>query len=365
MWIRLLMKNFYPIVFVLAALLIGGCDEPYPMDSVSSLAKETYTVGDTSYLEISPPITGFLAPSVLYVGNDNLLYVVDSTRIVMMNFAGIMMGERSIDKPSAIAQDWKLDLIVGGVVQRNTGGATTEVPALFRIHLLDSTRQIYHDLAHAYIDTIRVETSRPNRRYVGIGVFPDNSYIVARTGPDNSSPIDPDTRVMMFSKADKYVTPITDLATGVGNGIQYINQLTTLITFPSSRNFLLGQQQTGVAYGVLWMVYQKSEDFDGWQPKFNPTTSSGANIDFIRPYRFVYPAGLAVDNNRLDVFVADAGLDSVMKFNSKGAFKKESFGSAKIGHPLHPSGAAFFDRTLYISDKSQGCIFRFKLSTDF
>lgn len=359
------MKHFLIITIALCTIVFLACNEKYPMDTISSLARQTYTVGDTTYLEISPPFTGFNGPTVLYVGNDNLLYVADSNRILMMNFAGGVMGERAIDNPSAIAQDWTLDLVVAGTVKRTTASGTSEVAALFRIHLVDSTSGVYHDLARARIDTLWKEIIRPNRRFVGIGMMPDNSYLVARTGPDNSSPIDPDTRVMRFSRNDKYITPVSDLATGVGNGIQYINQLTSLLTFPNSRNFILGQQQTGVAYSVLWMVYRSTEDFEGWQPRFDPANPLYAGVDFIRPYRFVRPTGIAIDNRRLDIFVVDAALDSVFKFNSQGRLKRESFGALRLGHTFHPVGATFFDKTLYVSDKSQKCIFRFKLSTDF
>ncbi|MCX7984720.1 MAG: hypothetical protein N3A63_07455 [Bacteroidetes bacterium] len=360
------MKNFIILLSVcIVFIIIIGCDEKYPLDTVTSLAKQTYVVGDTTYLEIVPPFMGFRSPSVLYVGKDNLLYIADSNRIVMMNFAGTVMGERAIDNPSAIAQDWTLDLLVAGTVSQQTSTGVRTIAALFRIHLVDSLSNVYHDLSRARIDTVWKEITRPNRRFVGIGTMPDNTYLVARTGPDNSSPIDPDTRVMRFSKNDKYITPVTDLATGVGNGIQFINQLTTLITFPNSRNFLLAQQQVGVAYAVLWLVYKQSEEFEGWQPRFDPTNPTSMSVDFIRPYRYVLPKGLAIDDRRLDIFIADAGLDSIVKFNSRGQFKKESFGPYKVGHPFHPTGVAFFDKTLYVSDKSQRCIFRFKLSTDF
>ncbi len=354
------------LLFITVLVFITGCsEEKFPLDVVSELAKQKYTIGDTTYLEISPPISGFVAPSTLYIGKDNLLYVLDSTRIVMMNFAGVVLADRPFENPTAIAQDYKLDLIVAGTVERTVGGSLLSVPALFRIRLLDSSRSVFHNLARAHIDTIRIESSRPNRRYVGIGVMPDNSYIVARTGPDNSSPIDPDTRVIRFSKNDQFLTPIADLATGSGNGIQFINQLTTLTMFSNSRNFLLGQKDIGVAYGVLWLVYQKTDEYEGWQPRFDPSKLSDISVDFIVQNRFVNPTGIAIDNRRLDIFIADAGQDSVFKFNSRGQLKKESFGPHQVGHKFHPYGAAYYDRTLYISDKNQKCIFRFRMSTDF
>lgn len=194
--------------------------------------------------------------------------------------------------------------------------------------------------------------------------MPDNSYLVARTGTSNTSPVDPDTRVMRFSNTDTYITPVSDLVTGTGTGITYINQLTTMTAFPSSNNFMLLQKPTGVAYCALWMVYSSTSDFEGWQPKFDPTTAAGASADIINS-NFVLPTGVAIDN-KTNVFIVDAEQDSVFKFNSKGALKNESFGRVKSeGRIKHPRGIAFYNKTIFLADDSTNCIFRYKLSTDF
>ncbi len=357
------MKKTFLIILAIGILagLADGCSDPYPVGPVERLAGVSYRTGDTTYLEITPPFTGFNGPTALIIGNDNLMYVADyrSNRIVMMNLAGTILGERDVLQPSAIAQDMRLDLLIGGVIVKANGDS---VGAVFRVHLVQAS----HQFASARMDTIWKEDAHPQRRFVGIAAMPDNEFLLARTGPDNSSFIDPDTRIMRFSATNQYITPVTDFSTGTGTGITYINRLTGLGPFPNSHDIVVLQSAEGVAYGAIWMVYKNASDFEGWLPKFDPSDVTQASVDFVKPYRFVAPTGVAMDNKRLDVFIADPAQDSVFKFNSKGAFRAESFGAFSTnGQMLRPTGLAFFDKTLYVSDAEANCIFRFKLSSDF
>jgi len=357
------MKNLVLIAGSVAIFLIyfAGCTKSYPFAPIQALEQVKFTTGDTTYLEITPPFTGFDHPTSLLIGNDDLMYVVNSgdDRIVMMDISGRVLGECAILQPTAIAQDLRLDLLVGGAVA-NASGDT--VGALFRIHLVP----VNHQIEQARIDTIWKEDAHPSRRFVGIAVMPDNQYLAARTGPDNSSFIDPDTRVLRFSDADHFITPVTDLATGTGTGITFINHVTGLSAFPSSHDFIILQSSEGVAFGAIWMVYENDPNFEGWLPKFDPSDVSQASVDFIRPNRFVDPTSVTMDNTRLDIFIADPAQDSIFKFNSKGVFRQESFGSfATNGQMMRPTGVAFFDKTLYVSDADANCIFRFKLNSDF
>lgn len=345
-------------VLCVLALIVAGCTKSYPIGPIEALEQQSFVTGDTVYLEIIPPFGGLNAPTSLLIGNDNLMYVANSGdgQIVMMNIAGAVLGSRRVDEPTAIAQDLRLDLLVGGVIAKANGDS---VGAVFRIRLVP----VEHQLAQAEMDTVWKEDAHPQRRFVGIATLPDNEYLLARTGPDNSSFIDPDTRVLRFSANDQFITPVTDLATGTGTGITFINKLTGLSALPNSFDFIALQSSEGVAYGAIWMVYTNSANFQGWQPKFDPTIQL---VDFIRPNRFILPTGVAIDNTRLDIFIADAAQDSIFKFNSKGTFRPESFGRfATGGQMLRPTGVAFFNKTLYVSDAEANCVFRFKLSSDF
>jgi hypothetical protein len=352
--------KYITILFIVALFAASGCTEKLSINEYVAMENSTsYSIGDTDYVEIYPPYEiGLNGPTALLYGHDELFYIADTknNRVIMMDAAGGYLGERTIGSPTALGQDYKLDLLVGGTVAKNG----SQIGAIFRIHLVDAL----HDLATAKIDTVRLESAHPKRRFVGIAVLTGNTYLAARTGTENASSIDPDTRVMEFDTSDKYVTPITDLTTGTGTGIGYINQLTCITPVPSSWNFIVLQKLTGVAYGAIYMKYSSSSDFEGWTPVFNPSTSS---TDIIKPNQFASPSGCAIDSKTFSIFITDAAKDSLFKFSSKdGSFKKESFGKfATNGRMITPTGIAFYDKTLYIADSTANCIFRFKLSTDF
>lgn len=348
------------ILISLSVFIIIGCQQKFDL---ATLPTATFAnLGDTSYVEIFPAFEGFKNPTALLAGHDQLLYIADTdnNRIIQMNEAGVILGEITILRPIALAQDLRMDLLVSGEIVRETTGDT--IGGLFRIHLYEAA----HMISNARIDTVFKEPAKPKRRYRGIGILRENQYLIARDGPDNTSFVDPDTRVLWFNKYDKLITPIGDLATREGSGIVDILRLTGLITFPNSNDFILIQSSVDgrMTYGALWMVYQKSYDFEGWVPKF--TTPS----EFMRPKRFIEPSAVTIDRSRLDIFIIDQATDTVTKFDRRGLYKAESFGNGKIaasgqGNLLKaPKGAAFMSKTLYISDSGNNKIRRFRLSTD-
>jgi hypothetical protein len=331
---------------------------------LASLPQQPVTLEDTAYVAIMPPLAGFTGPEGLLLGKDQLLYVADTraNRVVMLNRAGGVLSSRPMLAPVSLAQDSRLDLLVGGVIVAANGDS---IGALFRVHLVSTSADSAHRLDRAAVDTVWRELAHPSRRFPGIAVLSDNTYLAVRTGPDNSSFIDPDARVLVFSATDGFITPLPALVTGSGTGIGNINRPTGITAFPGSRDFVLTQSSEGVAYGALWMVYQSTSDFQGWLPRFDPAKLEDRSVDFLRPNRYALAKAVAVDPARRDVFVADAGLDSVFKFNSRGVVRPESFGRIRSeGLMRRPTGLAFFDKILYVLDGDQGLILRFRLSTD-
>ena len=346
---------------VLCACWFTACDSP--MD-LNTLPQPVAPIADTSYVLISPPFSGFDGPEGLLLGKDQLLYVADTraNRVVMLNRAGGVLSTRTMLHPVSLSQDSRLDLLVGGEMVAANGDT---VGAIFRISLVSTSPDSAHRLDLARIDTVWREFAYPRRRFPGITVLSDNTYLAARSGPDNSSFIDPDSRVLLFDASDRFITPLDAFSSGSGTGIKWINQLTGISAFPNSRDFILTQSSEGVAYGALWMVYQSNSDFQGWVPRFDPAHFEDRSVDFIRPGLYVYAKAVAIDPSRRDIFIADAGLDSIFKYNSRGVFKSESFGRALTqGMMQRPSGLAFFEKVLYVLDHEQGLVLRFRLSID-
>lgn len=322
------------------------------------------SVLDTSYVQMTPSFGGFDGPEDILIGNDQLLYVADTraNRLVMMNRAGQILSTRRVLHPRSLAQDTRLDLLVGGEIVVSNGDT---VAGIFRFRLVSSSADSAHRLDVAPVETVWVELARPARRFPGITVFGDNQYLVVRTGPDNSSFVDPDARILLFDARDNFITPVPALNTRIGRGITDINKPTGIASFAGSKDFVLVQSSEGVAFGSIWLRYEQTSDFDGWLPRFDPARSEDQGVDFVRPDRYALPEGVTIDRARRDIFIADAGLDSVFKFNSRGRFRRESFGRVRsVNSMQRPTGLAFFEKILYVLDGERGEVLRFRLSTD-
>lgn len=387
-----ILRTCFGISVVLMVLLMtSGCDKKFDLSQLPQTVSAT-GIGDTLYYEVQPPWGGFQNPVAVMVGNDNLIYVADngSNEVIMMDAGGTVLNHRKVPNPVSLAQNATLDLYIGGVALAPNGIDT--VGALYKLFLvrfdttyvdtlidsLTGTRTfVYHDSSTFFdhsIDVapmriVREEAGYPQRRFVGIGILPDNQYLVARVGPDNSSFVDPDTRVLMFTKGDTLITPVPELQTECGTAINDINQVTGIAVFRGSRDYILTQSDQCIAYGAIWMTYQVTGDFAGWVPKYDPANAAQQSKDFIQPGRFVAASGVAIDPRRSDVFIVDSYLDSVVKFDRNGNFKHESFGryrtvSSNFHGLNHPRSVAFStDCTLYVADTGNKVIRRFKLAS--
>ena len=273
----------------------------------------------------------------------------------------------------AVADGGTSDIWVDSLLVYESSRADT-VGAIFRYHIVKD--RVGNFFGHSLFDRVPselvwTEPARPQRRFPGIAVLPNNQFLVARSAAgdsiDNSSLIDPDARVLLFSQSDELITPLGDLATENGAGITDIFFPTGILPIPGKRDFVLTQKSVGgIAYGALWMTYQLTSDFEGWLPKFDPFQS----IDFVKQGRFKQAQAAVIDQVKGDVFVVDAALDSVFKFDSRGRFRKESFGDRVAATPEYPDGlenprgGAFFSKTLYIVDTGHDVVRLFRLSTD-
>ena len=353
--------GYVTVALLVSAALFAACEKEFDL---STLPQQGAPSLDTAYVELFPPFAGYAGAADVAVGNDQLIYVADTraNRLVMMNTAGQILSTRTMLHPQVVAQDERLDLLVGGEVAGANGDT---MGAIFRLHLVSNNPDTAHHLDRSPIDTVWRETAHPARRFAGIATFYDNTYIAARNGPDNSSFIDPDGRVLLFDAGDNFITPVPALTTGAGSGITYIYVPTGLAVFPGVKDFILVQTSQGVSYGAIWLTYQVTSDFIGWVPEFDPANPDQRSIDFIRPNRFLTPLSVAIDNVRRDIFIADAGLDSVFKFNSRGGYKQESFGFYRSGgRMIQPVAVAFSNLVLYVLDTSTGNILRYRLTSD-
>ncbi|MDP1677892.1 MAG: hypothetical protein Q8L88_13625 [Bacteroidota bacterium] len=361
------MKKIFSIFFILSALFFIGCQEKFDLSTLPKIT-DIVTIGDTTYIEKSSWGGIFNKPTSILYGQDQLIYVTDTynNRIVMLNQAGqILSVSRKILHPISVAQDQRLDLLVGAETIEANGDT---IGIVLRIKLVPFA----HHLDVANMDTVWKEPARPKRRFTGIGVILNDEFLIARDGPDNSSFVDPDARILRFryrpdasGKKDSFITPLGELQSGAGSSITNINHPTNLATFPNSGDFIVTQSSDGIQYAAIWMVFSKTADFEGWIPKYDPSNPDQRNIDFVNPNRFQNAKGVGIDRIKRDIFIVDSQLDSISKFNSRGRLKSESFGTRTSGISLRgPSSVAVAENTLYVCDTQNNRIVLYRLSTN-
>jgi hypothetical protein len=355
------MKKILLPVTILFVILNYKCTDKFDINSFSNTSGDGNIGGDTLYVQLNPSWTGFNNPKDIFIGKEPFIYVADTDndRIVMMNLDGKILGTRNILKPVAITQDYELNLIVCGKIFIDSIGQT--FGAVYKLDLFSVNHQI--EIAPLTVLLPRqADFVRPLVEYSGVTTFYDNSFYVARTGPNNSNLIDPDNSILMFrkrtmpngSKVDTLIgrVPLLD---PTATGLLSANTITSLKSFNIRDYDLLLTLGGSNNFKVQLLDFVTSADYTGYINKFSP-----ANTDMMKPNRFAEPEGSIIDNSG-NIFIADAGKDSVFKFNSFGD-EILSFGGSSLFS--RPHAVAFFDRTLYVADTGNNRILRFILSTD-
>ncbi len=354
-----LKNNFRIGFFLLIVLLITvSCEDKFELPNVSEVGNIS---GDTVYVQLNPAWEGFNNPQDIYIGNEPFIYIADTDndRIVMMNLAGTILGTKSIKKPIVIAQDYQLNLIV--CAEFDTLGATFS--AVYKINLVAAN----HNLNEAPITRL---LPRPNVssdlktgiRYTGVAVFYDNSFYIARSGPNNSSIFDPDNSILIFqkkllddgSKTDTLIGRLPSIEP-VGTGLLTAFNISSLASFKKRNNDFLMTLTGNTTFKTQWLFYNFSSETPGYESKLSPGTNQMMSVN-----KFSRPEGVTVDNSG-NIYVADADRDSIYKFNSFGD-ELQSFGGPQLFN--EPYSVAHFDKTLYVVDKGNNRILRFILSTD-
>lgn len=337
----------------------------------NSVAPTNLIVSDTLYIQQNPIWEGFNKPQDLIVGKEPFIYIADTDndRIVMLDIAGKVLGQKSIKRPTSIAQDFKLNLIVCAEFDTVINGNTFNYNAIFKIDLFNAG----HDLASANVlrvfprqpyEQYSFDYLRTDREYTGVCVFFNNDFFVSRKGPANSNPIDPDNAILIFRQKVRKNGQMVDtlmldgrvpLFTPEGTGLLSANEISSLTSFRGDRRDLIVTLIGENSFKTQWLRYIMTDDFEGYQNNLEPFYTDLMNVN-----KFGLPEDAAVDFSD-NIYVADAEKDSIYKFNSFGD-ELESFGGSDLFS--NPHAVAYFDRTLYVCDTGNDRILRFILSTD-
>ncbi len=345
---------------LLFAIVLGitavGCGDTFSTSDLG-ITKPEEKFGDTTYVMQTPIWTGFNKPTDILVGNEPFIYVADAgnNRIVMLDLSGAVVGASGyIRNPVAITQDHRLNLLVCGEFDTTINGQAATFGAIFRIDMYAAR----HSIADAQVRRVFFEPTNALRRYTGIAALADNAYYVTRTGPNNTSIIDPDDAVMMFDALDhvraKEYWPTLAVD---GTGLATITSPTSITAFlKPTTDFIFTQKGTKSFFRTQWMTQRTTGDVTQWESFYTPARDGA--IDFLQVGLFQTPEDVTVDGSG-NVYVVDASLNAMIRFNSSG------FISQRITRDLKaPGGVAFFDKTLYIADTGNDRILRYILSTD-
>ncbi len=348
--------RFLKYVLIIVFLFAGiSCNEKFDITQFQT-DEPGNIAGDTIYIKLNPEWGGFNHPEDIIIGHEPLIYVADTDndQIVMLSLDGQRLGARSIKHPVAIAQDYKLNLIV--CAQFDTLGQTFS--AVYKIDLFASN----HQLETAPIKRILPQISdlnKPDRKYTGAAVFYDNSYLIARTGPNNSNLIDPDNSLLKFivknnGTKDSLIGRVA-LLDPISTGILSVNKVSSIKSFKKKNYDIIITLVGDNSFKTQWFRYLESQEFTGYENNLTPAVSN-----LMTPGFFTRPEGTEIDPSG-NIYVAESSRDSVYKFNSYGD-KLIGFGGPSVFS--EPYAVAYFDKIVYVADRGNNRILRFILSTD-
>ncbi len=355
------------------------------------------------YVPVLPFFSGFLNPVDVYVGYDEMIYVVDDNGVHVLDQAGREFRLLAIPGASELIQDRRLHTYVIGKATVVDGGQNYEVSAVYHLsNTATAEGPFFLDtLVQPFCDASREFTSfrgaaEEQVLFTGLAVLHDNTLMVSRQGPQNSSAsvAYPDNTILFFDKDGKN--------TGNSNGLNAQNPSIRssykvvgmaveagppqrLFGMSQSRDFWIAQYDATnpVEFACLGIAYQFDPDlgasFDA-KPQLLNFDSSKAGRFLYESFRFgkIEDIYMAPDNTGY-LFVVDSDKDSLFQFTNLGFegvtppanfnSKKQviaSFGGEGSG-PFQfrdPSGVCYFKQRLFIADKGNGRICRYILSTD-
>lgn len=360
--------NSFLKIFLISCITLSlfSCGEELDL-SQFPVNQPPQVIGDTVYIPLSPVITGFNSPIDIHIGYEPLIYIADrdNNRVIQLDLAGrVISYSNFILKPKKITQDRNYDLLViASTIDTIPPNILDTVDAVYRFKLqLNGGALSGVNPSIVFKSNQATPIPGDHGKLTGIASYYDNYYIVARSGPNNSSQIDPDNAIFRIDKYDN-TYPVPERLSGfevLGQGLLSLQGISSIAAFTyNNHDLIYTQNSSDAVFKVQWCIY---DDVEGiYTAKFQP----GGNVDLLRNGLFLTPEDVTIDSYG-NIYVIDSGKDSLYKFSSLGMLKPESFGGTGTSNTqfTNPSGVAFYYQTLYICDTGNNRILRFILSTD-
>jgi hypothetical protein len=385
----------------LAIGLLAGCKLLGDKTDLGFITPPKYDSTSVLFVPIQPFFTGFSRPTDICMGYDQLIYVADQGAglVVQLDESGRRLATRAVPGCHRVVQDRRLDLLVLGTFDTTIQGTPYSLPAIYRLKLVQgtslnlATAEMRRVATHPFYFKVSFSNSDGEPRLNDLDLLADDSYYVTRSGPGNNPNKfgGPDNSVLIFNRNDQWQGTVV-LTTDQGQITNYFNEphgITTLAKPPqnsvnTSRDFIVGQLGPNTALRTQWINVGNSPSGD-----ISYTLNTGLVLGdtsqaqgfLYSAFRFTQPVGLGYAGDGTNyLFVADAARDSLYLFTSTGlegvrppagsASTKNirvSFGGTGEGPTQFraPVAVGHLNKTLYVVDRDNGRISRFRLTTDF
>jgi len=392
------------------ASLLSGCDFLFGSrhdETVDEVFEQgaidpTLVPDKVGYVPIFPFWEGFSNPVDVFVGYDEMVYVIDDRGLNILDHKGTLHNTIHIPGATDVIQDRRIHTYVAGRVDIdiNDDLVPENLAAVFRLENAGTGAPVFIDtLIHPFNDPSRNNTAfRPDDdplvAFTGLATLADNTLYVARTGPRNSltAIARPDNAILFFDAQGAntgYAVGLSPIASSLKSVIDvsaiatFIGPPQSLSGFSTSADFLVLQTDPKAEFKALWIVKTVDPEVGVAyleNPRLASFDRSKADRFLYEPFRFDQPADvyLAPDFSSY-IFIVDSQRDSLYQFTPAGyegvnpppnsGMEKQvpaSFGGKGSG-PFQfdqPSGVCYFEKTVYVADKGNNRICRFRLSTD-
>ncbi len=389
------------LILIALVTLLSSCEGFFGKKTdLEFIDAPEFTNRDVAYVPIQPIIEGFASPSDVIAGYDGLIYVVDegAEQIISLDQAGREQGRAEIPGVTKIAMDRRLNILAIGTYDTTINDQAYTLAALYRLNINTAggfgigSMEVIDKLIHPYYFKSSFTSVDAEVRFTGIDVMADNTYYITRTGPrDNSNQVGgSDDGILLFNQNDDYISNVF-VTTGVGFFRDYFKTPVSITTYAKppqsnsvneSANFIVAMADPTVPIKVQSIEFNESEFGSSYNVQLlNFTDTSEANDFLYRPGRFITPTDITLTGDGTNfLFVLDAETDSLYQFTTTGregvypppgsSEKKNiiaSFGGRgqEATQFNNPSAVAYLDKIVYVTDRGNGRLLRFKLTTDF
>ncbi len=380
-------------------------------------------VEEVGYVALLPFWDNFNEPTDVFVGYDELVYVTDSDGLHVLDSAGRNYSTIPLRGAVAVAQDRLLNVYVAAridtVITAVDPNRTWDLPAVYKIRNANGAGplEFIQTMVHPFMDASRSTTasqrgrlndnpdSDENVEITGLATLANNDIYITRRGPRNQTgqAVAQDNTVLLMSRVLGEDGNPTDIMRNISQ-IRTLNpstpsllsaiDLSAIASFatppqrdnvPAERSFLIaqGNPDREIPFRVLWVNAVQTPD--GLEYRSNPSLlaqdTTRADSFLYEQDKFRSPSGIAFSGDeRAHIFVTDAATDSLYLFQSNGIEGVNppagssatrainvSFGGTGSGPRefRDPSGVAYFRRIVYVADKGNNRIARYRLNTDF